>query len=352
MTSFRSRALAIPTLFSLSLVVAGCSSGDPATDAAAGAGAAGSTSGAGGAGAGTSSSSGTGGVWDPGGEITTYEGAMGPITVQPGAESTQCITVRLGNPEGAFVRRFRAALSQGSHHMIVYRSNQTTEDTTPKNCQGFSGLLSGEHPIFIAQQAESQLEFPRDEANKPVGLEIEADQMVKIEMHYFNTGVSPADVDGKLMVDTIPLSADVTPSDLAFWGTNDINIPPHAPYDTGVRFQLGLGSTWTFALTTHQHHLGTRMRVWHAINKDDTSVPVADSTNWSDPPLEIFEQPLEFPDAGGTYSSKGFAYQCEYNNTTDQQVVFGEGIDDEMCFLWHYYYPSQGFHLCFNGLCL
>ena len=29
-----------------------------------------------------------------------------------------------------------------------------------------------------------------------------------------------------------------------------------------------------------------------------------------------------------------------------QQVSFGESFNDEMCFLWHYYYPSQGFQVC------
>jgi hypothetical protein len=348
MMSTRAGAIFTPTLLSLSLVALGCSSGESATGAA---GAAGSTSGAGGAGTTTSSASTGTGEFDAGAELTTFEGAIGPIPVDPGGENTQCITVRLGNTEGAIVRRFRATLSPGSHHMIVYRSNKTVEDPTPKNCQGFSGLITGEHPIFIAQQASSELVFPTDEGGKPVGLEIAPEQMVKIEMHFFNTGAATNNVDGKLLVDTVPLSTDVTRSDLAFWGTQDINIPPNAPYDTGLHFQLGLGGTWMFALTTHQHHLGTRMRVWHAENNDDTSVQIADSTSWSDPPLEIFAPALEFPFAGGVYSSKGLAYQCEYNNTTSQQVGFGEGVNDEMCFLWHYYYPSQGFHLCFDQFC-
>jgi hypothetical protein len=66
----------------------------------------------------------------------------------------------------------------------------------------------------------------------------------------------------------------------------------------------------------------------------------------------ILAPPLEFPKGGATFSSKGFAYQCEYKNTTSNYVGFGEGIDDEMCFLWHYYYPSQGFQICFDGFCM
>jgi len=87
---------------------------------------------------------------------------MSPDTVQPGKENTQCITVNLNNPEGAYVRRIRADLSTGSHHMVVYTSSKTVEEPVPKDCQPFSGILNGEHPIFIAQQPQAALEFPTD----------------------------------------------------------------------------------------------------------------------------------------------------------------------------------------------
>jgi hypothetical protein len=160
------------------------------------------------------------------------------------------------------------------------------------------------------------------------------------------------DITGTIAVDTVPLSAQVIKSDLAFWGTNQIDIPPNSAWKTPVKFQKALAGTKSFALTTHQHQLGTRMRVWHATSSSDINhTPVADGQDWHDPPLELFDPPLDFPAAGGKYSDKGFAYQCEWKNTTPQQVGFGEGFNDEMCFLWHYYFPSQGFQICFNGFC-
>ena len=58
----------------------------------------------------------------------------------------------------------------------------------------------------------------------------------------------------------------------------------------------------------------------------------------SDPPVSIGE-------------GDGLAYQCAWNNTTDKAVGFGEGFNEEMCFLWAYYYPSKGFDICFDNLC-
>lgn len=339
------------SLSTLALAVAACSSTAATSDGSGGGStaAAGTTTGAGG---GETGSGGSGGMFDPGGDVTTIESGVGPIDVASGVEKTQCVTIRLDNAEGGFVRRFRAELTQGSHHMIVYRSSATQESPTPVDCQGFSGLLSGSHPIFIAQQADAELVFPKDENGVPVGFQIDAHQMVRIELHYINTTPDPIQVAGKVHIDTVPLSTNVVKSDLAFWGTKNFTIPANGTADTGVRFQAALPDTKVFALTTHQHQLGTRMRVWYASDANDTSTPVADSTNWSDPPIELFSPALDFPaDPNGTKSTKGFAYECEWKNPTPNDVKFGEGFNDEMCFLWHYYYPSQGFQLCIDGFC-
>jgi hypothetical protein len=339
------------------ILAAGCSSGVETTPGTTAGGTTGdATTGAGGATSGTStaSSGGTGGdTFDGGAPLATIESGIGPIKANPGFEDTQCITVSLKNAEGAFVRRFRADLGSGSHHLIAYKSNAMSESTTPKPCQGFSGLLSGEHPIFIAQQEKSELVFPSDENGVPVALEIAANQMVRLELHLINTGSAPMDVTGKLYADTVPLSTKVVKSDLAFWGTQQINIPANSAWDTGVKYQKALADTKTFALTTHQHQLGTRMRVWYANDASDINgTPVADGQNWSDPALELFTPALDFPDSGdGKKSSKGLAFKCEWKNTTPANVHFGEGFNDEMCFLWQYYYPSKGFQLCVDGFC-
>ncbi len=247
---------------------------------------------------------GTGGGPDASAPVSTLEANVGPITAQPGMENTQCIVMRLKNAEGAFVRRFSAKLDGGSHHMIVYTTDETEEDLVPKDCVSFAGLLQGQHPLFIAQQARSELAFPSDEDGVPVGFEIAPKQMVRVEFHYINTTDKPLDVSGSISLDTVPLSVKVTRSDLMFWGTKDINIPPRSTFATGVKYQPALAGTKTFALTTHQHHLGTRMQVWYGTGDVGASEVVADAKSWSDPPLEIFDPPLDFPVGDGERSAR------------------------------------------------
>jgi hypothetical protein len=293
------------------------------------------------------SSSSSSGDFDAGGAVTTYTTGMGPIALMPGEEQTNCIVVPLGNAEGGFVRRFRADLDPGSHHMIVYTAGNETPNSTPTPCVGLSGILTGDHPVFIAQQPTAELVYPTDENDVPVGFEIGANQLLKIEFHTINTTTSPLMVNGKAYMDTVPLSTKVTQSNIAFWGTENIHIPPNGSYDTGVLFQAAIPGTHSFALTTHQHHLGTEMQIWYSAEQGDMSDRVADGTNWANPPLVMPAPALDFP-MGGT---KGLSFECHWVNPTANEVNFGESYYDEMCFLWHYYYPSSGFQLCIDGHC-
>lgn len=344
-----SHRLVLPLAFALSVSLVACGS----EDSPAGTGGASATSATGATSSSDAATSGSGGSTasstastGAGGDLTTFDRSATVAGVPSGGEDTVCMTLRLDNPDPVYVRRFRAEIAAGSHHLIVYKSNETEENLTPTHCGGFSGLFAGDYPIFIAQQEKSDLSLPTDaETGTPVAFKLEAQQMLRFELHYINTTPSPLDVVADVHFDTVPIDTTVIPSDFAFWGTIGINLAPMSTGETPVKFQKALDGTKIFALTTHQHQLGTRMRVWHSTDKNDQATVVADEDDWANPTLELFDPPLEFND------KKGLAYQCEWNNTTQQQVGFGEGFYDEMCFLWHYYYPSQGFQYCTDGVC-
>ncbi len=307
----------------------------PEETTSSGGGSAGSTSSGGGGagGATTSSTSDTGGGGtEPG--LSTLKTQVGPLTIGSGEEAVKCIIVDLGNPDPVLVRKFRTTLNEGSHHMIVYKTDLPPEPT-PFACQSFG--VQGGSAIFIAQQAESELVFPSDENGTPVGLELGPHQSLTLEVHYINATAAPLDVKGTVTMDVLPATANVVKSGLLFQGNLSIpTIPAFGEADTGMQFEQVPGGIRVFSLTTHQHKLGTRMQVWHATDANDTSTPVADSTSWSDPPLMMYDPPLVFPADG----SKGFAYDCHWKNPTDKAVSGGLSANDEMCFFWSYFYPS------------
>lgn len=332
------------------LAVAGCS-GSTTNATGTGATSASSTSstGAGPATTGSSTGSSSSGDFDAGAEVQTYTTGMGPISLMPGQEETNCIVVPLGNADGGYIRRIRANLSAGSHHMIVYITTAAA-NPTPTPCVALSGILTGDTPLFIAQQPQAELVWPTDDSGTPVAAALAANQMVKVEFHTINTTTSPLMATGSMDIDTVALSTKVTPSDLAFWGTEKINIPPNGTFSTPgspPNYQAALPGTKSFAVTTHQHHLGTEIKVWYSAGQGDTSTMIADDTNWANPPLTVLSPMLDFPSDG----SKGLSYQCSWMNPTATAVKFGESANDEMCFIWHYYYPSQGFQFCVDGFC-
>jgi hypothetical protein len=77
-------------------------------------------------------------------------------------------------------------------------------------------------------------------------------------------------------------------------------------------------------------------------NGPDKSVYDVPGWLWSEPQTVIHDPPFSVPKGGG------FRFTCEYNNTGDQKVGFGEATTDEMCFFWAYYYPSQGSYVCLH----
>jgi copper type II ascorbate-dependent monooxygenase-like protein len=270
--------------------------------------------------------------------VQTITASIGQIQVDPNQEKVVCITLRLPNADPVYVARITVQLLKG-HHLVTCRDAATTENLTPTACTTFQGILTGTgQPLMITEKPADDLTFPQG-----VALKIAAQQMIQLEGHYINTGTSTVQGTGTVNFETIPITTpNIIESDFAFWGTLNISIPP-GTYSIGPIFAKGLSGTHGFALTTHQHRLGTDFKIWAANDATDTNhPPVAHTTDWANPPLYRLNPELNFD------GQNGLAYQCTWNNTTGQTVTFGESANQEMCFLWMYYYPSMGFDFRFQ----
>ena len=287
-------------------------------------------------------SGGDGGTVTPAGPTAASTG-IGPIPIAASEEKTVCIIKRLGNADDLVATSFVTDLAPGSHHLIVYRSTETAEQLTPFACSPFQGILKGDVPLVIVTREHLEYDLP-----KGVGVPLAANQMLKIEAHYINAtgtaiqGSANVGIHGKTAAETGPYQA----ADVGLWGTTQINVPARGTLTSPTQFQAGAPGTNIFALTTHEHHLGTEVKVWSSAKAGDTSDQVADDKDWGSPALEQFDPPLA---QDGT---KGLSYQCSWSNTTDQPVTFGESALNEMCFVIFYYYPSHGTDLCLDGSCM
>src|SRR5207249_7764264 len=83
-------------------------------------------------------------------------------------------------------------LAQGSHHLIVYEVTDTEERTTPYDCRPFADTFdpSKGAPLMITQKRDDLLTLPDG-----VAYSLDANQMIRLEMHYINPTAKEETVD-------------------------------------------------------------------------------------------------------------------------------------------------------------
>jgi hypothetical protein len=272
---------------------------------------------------------------DPG-SSSQYSITFDSITVAPATERTQCITRRLGNPT--------AVLGPASHHMIVYKVSDTTESATPVECQPFQDTFDPTKgvPLMITQKSDDLLTLPTG-----VAYSIDANQMIRVELHYINAGSADVTISATTTMTAIADADFQHEAGFLFAGNPDIYLPPMTRVTLGPTFLTlpsDLAGVNFFAITGHEHRLGTNVSVRTAANSSDPGTSVYDVAGWQwSEPATVFANPtFQLPDNGG------FSFTCEWNNWTSAPVEFGASANDEMCFFWAYYYPNKGARLCMH----
>jgi len=302
----------------------------------------GGTAGSGGGG-GAGGIAGTGGSAGSGGVAEAFSVKWGPVEVPATTESTQCVMKRLGNTEPISVHEIHNVLGATSHHFIVYRVNDTVERPEPYPCSPFTDTLN-DPPLIITQRSDDRLTLPDG-----VAYTIPPNQMLRLELHYINPGVAPQMAEATSTFMRMPTEDVENEADIMFLGDTNISIPPMSEATLGPTF-LQLPSRFNgvsyFAITGHEHQWGTDVYVEVTEDAGTPGTPVYDIPlfHWDEPETVTYEPPFTVPDGGG------FKLTCEWNNLSDQRVSFGTSVDDEMCFIWAYYFPSRGPLVCANGL--
>jgi hypothetical protein len=267
---------------------------------------------------------------------------IGPFDVAAGVEITQCIVVPLGNTDEMVLDGYQIDLYPGSHHLFAYFTSEAPHSNLV-DCRPFAGLIAeSDVPVAFAGKEHLTWSFPSG-----VAVDIPAAQNVKLEAHYINTTSATIQAQGTITLQATPKATHVAydPAGFAFIGTVHIDIPPNAAYSTGPLFQRVPAGTQLVSITTHEHRLGTRAQVWASAQAGDLSTPIADDHDWSAPTWRTLSQPVDFD------GTNGVTFQCDWTNTTDQPVTYGESALQEMCEVGGYFHPGHGIMFCFDGTC-
>jgi hypothetical protein len=271
----------------------------------------------------------------------TYEMKIGDWTVKPGKEGTKCMVKRLDNETAIWVTQIRTVLAKGSHHLIVYHSDETEEQLTPFNCTPFTEAIGGESfPLIISQISEEALTLPPG-----VAFKFKPGQMIRLEAHFLNYYTDDITAHADVYFDTITEKDVTDEANMLFYGAPDLEIKAGQTVTTSWNFIDVWEGTKIFAITGHTHAYGTNVEIQTSTAKDinGTHIYPGDKPfEWDEAPIERFDPPLAFN------SGDGLRYRCTWTNTGNNTVGFGESGSDEMCFLWAYYYPSKGYRMCVN----
>jgi len=280
----------------------------------------------------------------------TFKTSIGDWTMAPRLESTRCMHKRLTNTEAIWVTAIETKLAPGSHHLIVYQSSETVEDTEPKECTPFIDVIGGQaYPLMITQIAEERLELPEG-----VALKLEPGQMIRMEAHYLNYYPEPIVAHADVTFHTVPASEVEHEAGLMLYGTPDIRVPAGQTKSTPWYYLPIWPGVKLFAATGHTHRFGTNVELRKAavaspsglanepVSSELDIYPGEEEYAWDEAPVLEYDPPLAFGEG------EGIRYRCSWHNTSNQTVRFGESANQEMCFFWLYYYPSNGYRLCIN----
>jgi hypothetical protein len=232
--------------------------------------------------------------------------------LQPGDEKFICSTATY--EQAINITRFDYGGQKGVHHIVMVRTTAPAP-AGPFECDSLFDPTW--LPLFVAGASAASLQLPDDTTHVlPPG------SQVLVQLHLLNA--SPRPISGRVSIDmgTVPQPA-VNRAQLFAFGTTDIQLAPHANGSAGGDCTLNRDLD-IFGIFPHMHTLGTRMTVQAGPSADQLQDIY--SAPWDFNMQAIFAMNMSLK------QGQFVRVTCDYDNTTDNMVTFGESTHDEMCF--------------------
>lgn len=260
-------------------------------------------------------------------------------TIQAGEDTEYCEVVEVpGSPDDTYwVKGFETKMTEFSHHLIVSGIQPGSETEALLDvghiepCKGAHQLAANFTDVFNltgAQQPYRKYDFPAG-----VGKVVTGGTKIIVDYHYLNTSDQPIQAGHAInFVTTTEDQIDRIGQRMAF-----VNVS----IDTPARSEASFVGECTFsqngyvgAITRHTHRWGTDFTAWHVGGERDGE-HIWTSRDWE---LDVDH---DFGDPILVREGEGFRFQCDFNNTTDQNLKFGSLATDEMCILFGLWWKEK-----------
>lgn len=256
----------------------------------------------------------------------------------------RCFRLDLENPDPVYVTGLEALIDEPSivHHVVLFSApasagaSQTDDPTAGFACGGFgedgwdfvAGWAPGGGPVRVPEGS---------------GLRLGRDAHLVLQMHYYDSGPQAAGLSdqsgyGLMLADSVEDEVYVYPL-----GTFDFTIPAGASaYESPLI--IPWSNDWPeieiLGVFPHMHQLGSGFDMYVA-HPDASQDCLVDIDRW-----DFHNQiALQYPEPVRVRGGDVLAMTCRWDNSADnpaqfndppQDVGFGEGTDEEMCFGFTY----------------
>jgi len=256
-------------------------------------------------------------------------------SVPPGTERYVCALVTV--PEEVFIQRFEPVASRGTHHVLLTLAapggTEGTFDCSPGTLSDALLFASG-----VASDLASDLASGNQHLPAGVAMHIPAGSQVLINLHLLNPLPTASTGTSGIRVQVVEPVEVAQQAEMVFAGTTRFTLPKASQASATGRCVFDQDATVAL-VWPHMHTFGIHMRVVHVTGAPDD--PTAKRTTLHDGPFEFGHQ-HQYPISRTLVrAGESLEVTCTWDNTSDQEVGFGDSTLDEMCFAGIVRYPAS-----------
>lgn len=252
------------------------------------------------------------------------------FTLAPGQERFLCYTQTLDHD--LTIDGYSQGAKKFVHHAIFAK----TTGTEPEGQSECDVLFRFNwEPLFLAGAGASDLQFPDG-----VGHVLPAGTRLLTQHHLLNTSAQP--VTDSAEIHMHPSTAqNLRPMGSYAFGNFNVSLPPRQP--SMVESVCTVPETIEFvAAIPHMHMLGKSLTFEVGPSEDKlTKVFERNPYSFDDQHAELIKMTLNPGDVTRV--------TCNYENTRDETITFGESTNSEMCFLLAFAAGRTGVNGCIVG---
>ncbi len=248
------------------------------------------------------------------------------LTVPAGGEMFKCQYVQ-PTADAFFVKRWESWYSEGSHHLLLYKTFFSGElpraDVFDCASQGDLGIAG---VAYASQTTRADLSFPEG-----VAMSFEPGTVLLYQSHYINA--TPEDIDADVRVNLLFAAEDeiVSYAGTLFYYDYNILIPGGYGAEGSASMSCPLSADINLvSAASHMHRRGAGLEA--RLSGGDL---LYQSDAWKAPVPLVPDVPIAIPQ--GT----SIDFTCTYANDREDPTVEGNSAEvNEMCIFAAFYYPK------------